>query len=124
MLAPAMLGVQYVLSIEGRLPLLVTTHSSLLLVRRRLCSCLYYIFARQAFDKTISFTIFFAYFSGHLSRRHPPPSHEHCENSGGGTLAAALYGHAKLSPLRHGKTGPGGGATPCAFGRVQVQGLG
>ncbi len=30
MLAPAMLGVQYVLSIEGRLPLLVTTHSSLL----------------------------------------------------------------------------------------------
>ena len=65
MLAPAMLGVQYVLSIEGRLPLLVTTHSSLLLVRRRLCSCLYYIFARQAFDKTISFTIFFAYFSGH-----------------------------------------------------------
>ena len=31
MLAPAMLGVQYVLSIEGRLPLLVTTHSSLCL---------------------------------------------------------------------------------------------
>ena len=31
MLAPAMLGVQYVLSIEGRLPLLVTTHFPLCL---------------------------------------------------------------------------------------------